>query len=53
MEDDLIFFENGRQPRFFVKIEDDFDFFLNGRQPHFFGKWSVSNEGPPQKNKSI
>ena len=43
MEDDLNFFENGRQPLFFFENrrqpqfllkEDDLNFFENGRQPH-------------------
>ena len=41
MEDDLNFFENGRQPHFFqmednlnlIQIEDDLNNLVNGRQP--------------------
>jgi hypothetical protein len=46
MEDDLTFlgkwkttstfFENGRRPQIFLKMEDDLKFFENGRQPQFF-----------------
>ena len=44
MEDDLNFFENGRRPQFFLKMEDDLKFlkmednlnyFENGRRPQF------------------
>jgi hypothetical protein len=33
MEDDLNFFENGRQPQFCLKMEDYLFLFENARQP--------------------
>ena len=44
MEENIIFFENGRRPKVllngrrphFLKKEDDLIFFLNGRRPHIF-----------------
>jgi hypothetical protein len=52
MEDDL-FFENGRQPQFFKKLEDDIKFFENGRRPQhlkkmegnfkYFSKWKTTS----------
>ena len=48
MEDDLIFFENGRRPHFFGKwmktsilftMEGDLNFLENGWKPQFFVQW--------------
>ena len=35
MEDDRIFLENGRRPKFFEKMAEDFNFKQNGRRPQF------------------
>ena len=57
MEDDLIFFENGRRPKKIwngivlkmevdlnlFKMDDDLNFFENGRRPQFFWKWKTTS----------
>ena len=42
MEDDLILFENGRQPNMFENGRRP-TFFENGRRPQLVGKWKMTS----------